>query len=305
MSLDIPSDKCLFGIYHAPQQDYMNELIGIEKDLDFKFEIIMDYYSFNVPFSQAKERMQTLYDDNRVMLVTLQPFVSRSVKDFDGACLIPRIVNGEYDSFLYQWANGLKTIGQPVFLRFGNEMNGDWDDWCSWFYSLDPDLYILAWDRIYTIFNMVGANNVYFVWNPHDRTYPNYNWNKEFLYYPGDSKVDWIGLTAYNNGVTRSNEQWREFDECYTQVYLEYMTKYHSKPFMITEFASNEVGGDKAQWITQGFPLLQQKFPNIRIAIWWNGIDDTWIYKIDSSFQAEQAFKQALTNPYFQFNAIK
>ena len=74
---------------------------------------------------------------------------------------------------------------------------------------------------------------------------------------------------------------------------------------MITEFASNEVGGDKAEWITQGFPLFQQKFPNIRIAIWWNGIDDTWIYKIDSSFQAEQAFKQALTNPYFQFNAIK
>ena len=97
-------------------------------------------------------------------------------------------------------------------------MNGDWTEWCSWFYSLDPDLYIMAWSRIYTLFKKVGANNVYFVWNPHDRTYPDYNWNKEHLYYPGDSKVDWIGLTAYNNGVTRPNETWREFEECYSET---------------------------------------------------------------------------------------
>jgi mannan endo-1,4-beta-mannosidase len=304
MSVDIPADKCLFGVFHAPHQDYMREVTSLEEDIDFKFQIIMDYYSFNVPFSQARERILTLYNDKRIMLVTLQPFISQYVKDFDGSCLIPRIVNGEYDDFLFQWATGLKTLGEPVFLRFGNEMNGDWDDWCSWFYSLDPDLYIMAWIRIYTLFKEVGANNVYFVWNPHDRTYPNYNWNKEYLYYPGDSKVDWIGLTAYNNGVTRSNEFWREFDECYTQPYREYMSRYSSKPFMITEFACNEIGGNKTKWITQGFPLLQQKFENIRIAIWWDGVDDTWIYDIDSSQQSQEAFKEALVNPYFRFNAI-
>lgn len=304
VTFNIPNNKCLFGIYHAPHQDYTQELISLERSINFKFQVIMDYYSFNTVFNQVQQTIQSIYNDKRTMLVTLQPFVTKSAKNFSGSCLIPEIINGEYDDFLFQWASGLKEMGEPIFLRFGNEMNGDWVDWCAWFYSLDPDLYVMAWTRIYTLFKEAGADNVYFVWNPHDRTYPDYKWNKEYLYYPGDSKVDWIGLTAYNNGITRSNEFWREFNECYTQPYLEYMSRYSSKPFMITEFACNEIGGDKAQWITQGFSLLQQKFQNIRIAIWWNGIDGTWIYDIDSSPQSLNAFKGAIASPYFQFKSI-
>lgn len=300
----IPSDKCVFGIYHAPHNDYMLELTELEKNIDHKFELIMEYYNFSTSFEKAKERIDTLYSDERIMMVTLQPFLSANAKDFNGSCLIPRIANGEYDDFLFKWANGLRDLGEPIFLRFGNEMNGDWAEWCSWFYSLDPDLYIMVWSRIYTLFEKVGANNVYFVWNPHDRTYPDYNWNKEYLYYPGNSKVDWIGLTAYNNGVTRPNEKWREFEECYSQLYLEYMSRYSSKPFMITEFACNEIGGNKSEWITQGFPLLRDNYPNIRIAVWWNGVDATWIYNIDSTEQSEEAFKEALRNPYFQLSAV-
>lgn len=303
-TFNIPNDKCLFGIYHAPHQDFTQELLGLERSINFKFQTIMDYYSFNAAFNQVQQTIQTVYHDKRTMLITLQPFVTKSAKNFSGSCLIPGIINGEYDDFLFQWASGLREIGEPIFLRFANEMNGDWVDWCAWFYSLDPDLYIMAWTRIYTLFKESGADNVYFVWNPHDRTYPDYKWNKEYLYYPGDSKVDWIGLTAYNNGITRSNEFWREFNECYTQPYLEYMSRYSSKPFMITEFACNEIGGDKAQWIIQGFSLFQQKFQNIRIAIWWNGVDGTWIYDIDSSPQSLNAFKEAIANPYFQFNSI-
>jgi hypothetical protein len=73
---------------------------------------------------------------------------------------------------------------------------------------------------------------------------------------------------------------------------------------MITEFACNEIGGDKAEWITQGFPLLRENYPNIRIAVWWNGVDGTWIYDIDSTEQSKEAFKEALENPYFQLNAV-
>jgi mannan endo-1,4-beta-mannosidase len=304
LSLTIPNDKCLFGIFHLTHNDYLQELTNLEKDIDHKFELLMDYYSFSTPFKQAKEKILTLYHDERIMMVTLQPFLSSDFKNFNGSCLIPKIANGEYDEFLFEWAKGLKDLGEPVFLRFGNEMNGDWAEWCSWFYSLDPDLYIMAWSRIYALFERVGANNVYFVWNPHDRTYPDYRWNKEYLYYPGDSKVNWIGLTAYNNGVTRPNEKWREFEECYSKLYLEYMPRYSSKPFMIAEFACNEIGGNKSQWITQGFSLLRENYPNIRMAVWWNGIDDTWIYDIDSTQQSKEAFKEALKDPYFQLNAV-
>jgi mannan endo-1,4-beta-mannosidase len=304
VTLRIPNGKCLFGLYHAPHNNYTKELTGLEEDLDFKFELIMDYYNFTVPFKEAKKSILPLYKDKRTMLITLQPFITRTAKDHNGSCLIPEIANGDYDEFLFEWASGLKEMGEPVFLRFANEMNGDWAEWCSWFYSLDPDLYIMAWNRIYTLFEKVGADNVYFVWNPHDRTYPDYNWNKDYLYYPGDNEVDWIGLTAYNNGVTRPNEEWRDFEECYSQLYSDYMSRYYLKPFMIAEFACNEIGGDKSEWITQGFRLLKENYPNIRIAVWWNGADATWIYDIDSTEQAKEAFKEALRNQCFQLDAV-
>lgn len=304
VTLRIPNGKCLFGLYHAPHNNYTKELTGLEEDLDFKFELIMDYYNFTVPFKEAKKSILPLYKDKRTMLITLQPFITRTAKDHDGSCLIPEIANGDYDEFLFEWASGLKEMGEPVFLRFANEMNGDWAEWCSWFYSLDPDLYVMAWNRIYTLFEKVGADNVYFVWNPHDRTYPDYNWNKDYLYYPGDNEVDWIGLTAYNNGVTRPNEEWRDFEECYSQLYSDYMSRYYLKPFMIAEFACNEIGGDKSEWITQGFRLLKENYPNIRIAVWWNGADATWIYDIDSTEQAKEAFKEALRNQCFQLDAV-
>ena len=304
LSLKIPNDKCLFGIYHAPHNDYSRELAELEGKLDFKFELIMEYYGFNIPFKEAEENMLAFYKDKRIMMITLQPFVTITAKEYNGSCLIPEIANGDYDQFLFEWASGLKQMEEPVFLRFANEMNGDWAEWCSWFYSLDPDLFIMAWSRIYTLFEEVGADNVYFVWNPHDRTYPDYYWNKEYLYYPGNSKVDWVGLTAYNNGETRPTEKWREFEECYSQLYLDYMRRYYMKPFIITEFACNEVGGDKAEWITQGFPLLRSGYPNIRIAVWWNGVDGTWLYDIDSTEESEEAFRRALENSYFQLQAV-
>ena len=303
-SVKIPEEKCVFGVYHAPHIDYWKELSGLEEGIDFKFELIMEYFSFGVPFDDVKRNIRQVYEKDRFMLVTLQPFVSDSAKDFSGSSLIPKIANGDYDELLFSWAMGLRELGEPVFLRFANEMNGDWVEWCSWFYSLDPDLYILAWNRIHTLFRKVGADNVYFVWNPHDRTYPDYNWNKEYLYYPGDSKVDCIGLTAYNNGITRPNEKWRTFEECYSKLYREYMQRYYAKPFMITEFACNEIGGSKSEWITQGLKLLEENYPNIRMAVWWNGIDDRWIYDIDSTSESKEAFKMAISNSYFQLKAL-
>ena len=162
LSFSIPNDKCVFGIFHLPRNGYMQRLTDLEKNVDHKFELIMDYYNFKTPFKQVRERILTLYGDHRIMMVTLQPFISATAKDFDGSCLIPRIANGDYDDFLFEWVQGLKELGEPVFLRFGNEMNGDWTEWCSWFYSLDPDLYIMAWSRIYTLFEKVGADNVCF-----------------------------------------------------------------------------------------------------------------------------------------------
>jgi mannan endo-1,4-beta-mannosidase len=305
LSLTIPRDGMAFGIYYAPDQDYSSELAALEKRADLRFELIMDYFPFREPFSEYRGFIETRYDEGRVMLLTLQPFLEKRADDFKGSVPLLRIVNGEFDQLILEWALGLKDLNEPVFLRFANEMNGDWVEWCSWFYGLDPDIYIYAWARVHAIFQEAGADNVHFVWNPHDRTYPDYDWNCPYLYYPGDDLVDWIGLTAYNNGVTRYNEKWRSFKECYGSLYDEYMERYSSKYFMITEFACNEIGGDKAAWIEDALGSFASDYPNIRMAVWWNGIDETWIYDIDSSESSIEAFRAGISDPYYLKDPVR
>ncbi|SHJ86191.1 glycoside hydrolase family 26 protein [Tepidibacter formicigenes] len=300
-TIDIPKDKMLWGIFHPHKLDkgnYVDEVSDIEQKLDWKFEFLMTYSDFrnNIPV----EGVKNAYNDGRVMMLTMQPWF---YGDRDSNIIIPQIINGEYDEYIKKWARDVKDIKEPIFIRFANEMNGDWDPWCAWFFAKDTDLYIEAWKRVYNIFKEEGANNALFVFNPHDRSYPNFKWNNAHLYYPGDEYVDWVGLTGYNNGTSFKGDVWREFDEIYYNNYNEYMKYYSNKPFMITEFSCNEVGGDKANWIREGFKKFVN-MPNIKMAVWFDQVDMLWEYNIDSSPEAMDAFKESLRNPHFSTDSV-
>ena len=73
---------------------------------------------------------------------------------------------------------------------------------------------------------------------------------------------------------------------------------------MITEFACNEEGGEKDLWISKGLSLLTKNYPNIKIAVWFDGRDGLWQYQIDSSPEAFGAFKETIKNPVFVQGAV-
>ena len=100
-----------------------------------------------------------------------------------------------------------------------------------------------------------------------------------------------IGLTGYNTGTYYAelyHEKWRTFDEIYQQPYEKYMQVFSEFPFIITEFASSSVGGDKAEWITQMFSSIQ-KYPNIKMALWWSSAD----------YDMREEFYKTLARPYW------
>lgn len=296
----IPKDKTLWGLFseHIPG-NYMEGIKIAEGRLDHRFEFIMTYSSFGTEFPETDAR--EIYADDRIMMLTLQPWIEGDI----GEIMIPGIVAGEYDEYLKRWARGVKELDEPVLFRFANEMNGDWDPWCVWFFSKDHDLYIKAWQRVYDLFREEGADNAYFVWNPHDRSFPDFNWNNPHLYYPGDDYVDWVGLTGYNNGTSYGWDQWRDFGPIYSGIYEEYSGLYPDKPLIITEFACNEEGGDKAAWIRDAFNKLAKEYPGIKIAVWFNQVDGRWQYPIYSTQGAKEAFQEGLKHKRFIFKAIK
>jgi len=296
LTFRIPKDGLVWGVFMpgalvSPEGN--ERMKQLEEDLNHRFDFLMTYCLFGS--SLPKEMLESAKEEKRIVMLTWQPWWTN-----DGQYhATPDIAAGVYDDYIREWARGIKEFGNPVFLRISNEMNGDWDPWCVWFLSLDHDIYKEAWKRIHRIFQEEGADNVQFVWNPHDRSYPNFRWNNPHLYYPGDEYVDWIGLTGYNNGTSYPYDIWRDFDQIYRPIYDDYSNKYPDKPFMIGEFSCNEVGGDKAAWIEEGFASLTKNYPKIRMAVWFNAVDNKWIYTIDSSPEAKEAFKKALTNPYY------
>lgn len=299
--LIIPKDKTLWGIlnpHKLGKLEYFQQLIPLEERLNHRFEFLITYAAFDTRFDLGE--LRRLYDDGRILMVALQPWWYGKKND---TSLID-LLKGKYDDILREWAHQFKTIGDPVFVRFGNEMNGDWSTWSAWFYGKDTDIFKMAWDYVYRIFKEEGATNVIFVFNPHDRSFPNFKWNHYLLYYPGSQTVDWIGLTGYNNGTSYPADLWREFDTIYGPLYREYMYYFKDKPFIITEFASNEIGGDKANWIRRAMESLATNYPNIKIAVWFNQIDGKWLYNLDSSPASFKAFAEGLKKESYQFRAV-
>jgi beta-mannanase len=212
------------------------------------------------------------------------------------------VLNGEYDEFLTNYAQTVKDFGHPVLFRLGNEMNGDWCPYSSYNTSKDTQIFKEFYRYVYKFFADAGADNVIWIWNPNGKSFPDFEWNDEVMYYPGDEYVDVVGLTAYNTGTYYSGENWTGFAQLYDPIYAK-STALYSQPLMITEFASSSVGGDKNQWIRDMFDHIQS-YPNIKVAIWWNGCD--WDangnvarpYFIDETPQIVQTFREMLKKPW-------
>jgi hypothetical protein len=68
-----------------------------------------------------------------------------------------------------------------------------------------------------------------------------------------------------------------------------------TKPFMIGEFASSEVGGNKAAWITDAASRMQAAYPQLRAFVWFNYNKET-DWRVESSTASLTAFKSSFVN---------
>jgi len=284
-----------WGIFEPTAPASFSTLKQLEKHFAYEFPVLLHYQHLDsdAPLPVLKQA----YKEGRVLELTLQTS-SHLLSTAENQRLPYEILAGTYDAFLQDYARQVKEFGHPVLFRLNNEMNGDWCSYSAYYTCKDPDLFIALWRYIHDIFAQAGADNVIWVWNPNDGSFPDFNWNHTFLYYPGDEYVDVVGLTGYNTGNYYPGENWREFAYIYDPLYRLY-SRVFEHPFMITEFGSNSVGGDKVAWIGNMFAVID-KYPRIKVAVWWNGID--WdaqmrparIYRIDENQQVLDAFARGL-----------
>ena len=270
----------------------------------YKFKFILRYQSLDerVPV----EGLTTGFADGRYTELTMQTTHADTVNALLAGSnrrnqdLMYDILDRQYDEYFREYAKALKAFGHPVLFRLNNEMNGDWCWYSAMYAGKDTDIYKAVWRHIHSLFDEVGVENVLWVWNPHDVSLPDFKWNHPLMYYPGDDVVDIIGITGYNTGTYFPGEKWRTFHDIYKQVDVDY-SDWFDKPFMITEFGSNSVGGDKSAWIESMFREIPE-YKRIKVAIWWSGIDldeagrPGRVYLLDENDASTEAFRRGLKN---------
>ncbi len=238
-------------------------------------------------------RMNAIAARGSLPLVTWEPWDPDPGADWS-AHTLAKINGGNYDDYLYGWADDAAQWGKPCFLRFAHEMNANWYPWGAGVNGNTPEEYVAAWRRVVGIFRAKGATNVRWVWCPNvadparrkqsDAARADYR-----AFYPGDAFVDWIGMDGYNWGASQAGTHWQSLETIFGETYAA-LTALTNRPLMIGETASAEEGGDKAAWIAAGFRALPAAFPRVRAVVWFSEAKEA-DWRVNSSDAALAAYR--------------
>jgi mannan endo-1,4-beta-mannosidase len=216
-----------------------------------------------------------------------------TLRGYQPAYRLSNIIDGEYDSYIRSWAEGVKSLGFTVAIRFAHEMNGFWYPWAVFANGNKISQYVQAWRHVHNIFAEVGATNVIWVWSP------NIIWNNFTdlaKLYPGNAYVNWVGLSGYYG--TPGKEDYEDFDSLFDRT-IANLRRFTDKPLVITETGATNVSGLMAQWITAMFEELPAHTDIIGV-IWYEDTD-VIDWKVTDYPAAAAAFRQGVADPIYHF----
>lgn len=261
-----------FGAYivNSPWR-HSSVMENLELDMGHEFDMIQWFTSYEDPFESVP--IDRTLDQGKMPIITWQ---MREMTLDD-------IIAGNADAKLSSWAWGIKNRDGLVYLRPFPEMNGDWVPW-----SGDPEKFITAWRYMVDFFAAQGADNVRWVWCPNITDWPRTEENRFENYYPGTEYVDVLALDGFNWGTVREWSVWQSFEDIFTVPY-ERITSLGGQPLWLTEIASAEEGGDKAEWVKE--MLGSTKFPQIDGIVWFHERKEA-DWRINSSDNSLNAFRE-------------
>ncbi len=268
-----------------------------EKELNYKFEIEPTYTHIGHIDSEEVFPLKDAFDlaggdgfnNKKVIQFTLQ-FTTSNNEGLYGYTPMFDILRGKYDNYFRKLAKSIKEYKLPILFRVNNEMNSDWVSYCGQVTLLDPDIFVLTWERMANILKEEGCDNLLYIFNPTGKSYPYCSWGEDLCYLPSLEFVQFLGLTYYdyNNGEGPTS-----FENLYSWLYQKNMPHFKNYPAIISEFGCGSGGeasgkmyrNEKSQaiWIQEMFNLFNEKrFDNnpkydfirqIKAAIWFNADD--------------------------------
>ncbi len=222
-------------------------------------------------------------------LVTWEPWTWGGAPVAQPAYSLDRVTAGDFDAYITQWGNGLRDWGYPVMLRFAHEMNGNWYPWAEGVNGNEAGDYVAAWRHVHDVVAATGATNVQWVWAPN---VPYWGSTPLSGLYPGSAYVDIVGLDGYNWGTSQSWSVWTSPQDLFGQGLSELRTLAPGKQILITETASSELGGSKADWNTALVSYLNAQ-ADVTGFVWFH-LNKEVDWRINSSPASASALAAAL-----------
>ena len=281
----VPAAGVLLGAWVAPSggwrfEDVVRSTRAFETDAGRKLDIVHQYEGWSETFPDAMTNW--IVDNART------PMISWALAD------TARIISGVDDPMIRSRAKALATLGVPVLLRWGYEMDGGGAAGMVG----SPARYIAAWRHIHRLFETEGASNVRFVWCPNAWAI-RMGYGQQF--YPGNDVVDWIGGDGYNWAPARPGAPWESFTSVF-QAWYDWAAP-TGKPLIVGEFGVMERSpGEKAAWWS-GVPDGLRHLPAIKAVTYFDedkfDSDGRHNWLVDTTPGSREAFRIMVADPVF------
>ena len=248
------------------------------------------------------DAVQTIWNHGAVPFIRLMPWTTRTESKADPVVSMKSFVDTTgYDAAVTAWLLAAKASKIPLMVEFGVEVNGTWFPWNghwsgagtkTWHdptWPDGPEAYRLAYQKLITL---ARSNNVWNItWAFHvshwpQPSEPSANWNQMKYYYPGDSYIDWLGLSCYGEMHPMGKPiGWNPFTDLMgthnpqlsggLSPYQELtrLTASLTKPLALLEtgVVEDPPAGDKAAWIVATYAAVTStQFARLKLANWWN-----------------------------------
>ena len=260
-------------------------------------KIAMYYQDWNPNWSTAlvdPNVVDPIYARGVVPMISWTPFrTTHDLRDQPDYRL-SRIVAGAFDPYIRRAAAEAAALEKPLLINLAPEMNGSWFSYGAGVHGNTPHEFILMWRHVVRIFRRAGADDVRWVWSPniygHNTVHP-------FApFYPGDAWVDLAGLDGYNWGRS-PRTIWQGFVDLFAGSYAA-LVHLSGKPVIVSETASAERGGSKANWIGGMRHAVEKRMRRIRAIVWFDRRKER-DWRIDSSPGSLAAFRGMASAPLF------
>ncbi len=259
---NIKSNKLVepvFGIYHSAFPDFggTEDIVTTQKIRDFETlvnkKIVWAYFSNNwynnIQF--PSKEVNIINSEGKIPFIRIMPRTDFDEGVPDPNYTMQKIIDGDFDTALTQWAIDASNTKIPLLVEFGTEVNGNWFPWNGQYNGGGettkygdpglpdgPERFRDAYRHIIDICNANGVNNITWFFHVNAYSQPETSWNKINYYYPGDDYIDWIGVSVY--GPQESDEEYQEFSEIMDDIYPQ-LIDLSNKPIAVLEFAITEL----------------------------------------------------------------